>query len=177
MFPNISMYNSTPDGIFDRKLGNRIKTLSPKAEDLDLMLQTPNSSLAAEKLLGSTPENTKNNKKRFKGLEEIGIFSDLTCSKIITNKEINKPSRNHIIHVTDFMKNNQKNKIIKLAGAMQEYDCRKAKYKRDLMNQKVFLQKIASFYRTPQVSPRFEYNGETLKYYSPSNSHSNSIKK
>lgn len=97
---------------------------------------------------------------KIKGLEEIGIFSEFEYSKnIYPEKKENFSFKT--IHITDFMRKDQKMKLLRLAGECQVYKSRKEAYKkeefgRDFAYKKFFLhsEKDPKFFNTPQASPR-----------------------
>lgn len=105
-------------------------------------------------------------KKKIKALEEIGMFSEFTNSKKVFDwHHLEHTEKQGTIHVTDFMRKNDKMKLFRLAGDWQSYEIRKNKCKLGLLSQEIAAKCLLTHselphmqYSSPQLSPRFIKN-------------------
>ena len=84
------------------------------------------------------------NDEQLKGLEEIGIFSEFDHSKKIFDTSHDKLTKRQTIHITDFMRNDQKIRLFKLAGGLKAYISKKHEYKKELFRQESIMNKFFS---------------------------------
>lgn len=99
---------------------------------------------------------------KLKGLEEIGLFSEFTQSKPIISESEDKNTRRSTIHITDFMKDSDKRRIIKKVGGWNAYCDKKQEYQKEMILKestiKNFFQpkeKKPEFFHTASVSPKY----------------------
>ena len=99
-------------------------------------------------------------KSRMRSLEDLGIFSKLGHSKKIYSENMqNKSPRT--IHITDFMRKDQKMKLLKLGEHCKAFESKKEVLKRELKGsdfvfKNFFYQsdKNQALFSTPQALPR-----------------------
>jgi hypothetical protein len=111
-------------------------------------------------LAENDPKLQTTRKTKIKGLEDLGIFSEFNHSKMIYSENI-KTHSPRTIHITDFMRKDQKMKLLQLAGQCKAYESKKEAYKKELFGRKLvyknfftYSEKNPGFFNTPQVSPR-----------------------
>lgn len=105
-------------------------------------------------------KQSSNRKTRIQGLEDLGIFSEFGHSKKIYSENI-KTNSPRTIHITDFMRKDQKMKLLQLAGQCKAYESKKEAYKKELFGRELVFknfffhtEKNPGFFNTPQASPR-----------------------
>ena len=108
-------------------------------------------------------ESVGETRERLQGLEAIGLFSEFHHAKQVYNHQnLNKTFKRHsTIHVTDFMRKEQKTKLILSAGGWEMYLDKKHEFQKDSLNRDVMIknffchsEKLPSFFKTPPASPR-----------------------
>jgi hypothetical protein len=100
---------------------------------------------------------------KLKGLEEIGLFSEFKFAKALTSHPILRESgqvKRATIHVTDFMMNNHKRRLLRQSGGLDHYMSKKKEYEKELILRDTNLNKFfhhsekkPEFYSTPPISP------------------------
>ena len=143
-----------------------------------------NMTTKVSKLIAiNEPSNTNEaDEFKLKGLEEIGIFSEFTHSKkIFDHDEPENMKKQSTIHITDFMRKDQKMKLCKIAGGLKAYILKKSQYKKNLMHRestfrKFFYirEKLPLNFATPQNSPRVGKDSERIEVVF-NNSHSQNV--
>lgn len=165
---------------------NRLNSLTPSP---DSQMTFQKIEQVREYYLNLIEDHTPNQKlqesrqNKIKGLEEIGIFSEFDHSKKIYSENEKKLSPK-TIHISDFMRKDQKMKLLQLAGECQVYENRKESFRRELFNResaykKFFLhsEKNPKFFNTPQASPRVLKDLEVDRKVLLVNSHSEKTSK
>ena len=103
----------------------RFKSLSPDLKSFNPpnIFETSRKTLVFDKVSETSSESNSSYsiedcKEQIKGLEEIGIFSESIYSKkIVDHKDFERIERKKTIFITDFMRKDQKTKLIKIAGS------------------------------------------------------------
>ena len=150
MFPAVFSHRNSPNLL--RSIENQdsplhgYKSLSP----VPIKFSNINNFAKSKKTLYnkisknfSDSDSDEADEMKLKGLEEIGIFSEFTeTKKIFEHNDLDTQHKQTTIHITDFMRKDQKMKLCKIAGGLQAYILKKSQYKKELIHRESTFKKF-----------------------------------